>query len=334
MRLFRRILLVMGALGLMDNGEYVLIYLDTDYNWYNVYHAMNNHFFRDTLIEVSESWDRPNSPDRQVVNFSKTALAIIPTPVKLESDKFIDFWEKANNYLVNFGVQKHDTALSIKANRFACYLYDAVMLYAAALNELLMEFPPTNDYDPISDGRSIIAKVLGRKYTSMQGFDMKINENGDAQGNYTLLSLQSVTPVTNASNPDYYPLNSALMISANFIEDEDDLPKLRFSRKINWPNEFPPADEPECGFQNEKCHEDSDWRFQIVMASLTLGVLTIFMASTAVVYRNRKFEKELSMIWRINPADLEKCVQCYTSTNSLYCMERSRVSFYNLIYLN
>ena len=317
----------MGALGLMDNGEYVLIYLDTDYNWHNVYHAMNNHFFRDTLIEVWESWDKPDSPDRQVVNFSKTALAIIPTPVKLESNKFIEFWEKANNYLVNFGVQKHDTALSIKANRFACYLYDAVMLYAEALNELIKESPPTDEYDPLNDGNAIISRIRGRKYTSMQGFDMRINENGDAHGNYTLLSLQSVPPVMNATDPDYYPLDSALMISADFVDDEaDGLPKLRFSRKINWPNEEPPLDEPECGFQNEKCLEEDNLRFQVVMGVSTCFVFGILLVSSFLVYRNRKFEKELSMIWRINPTDLEKCVQCYTSTNSLYCMERSRVS--------
>lgn len=45
-RLFRRILLEMGELGLMDDGDYVLVYLDPDYNWLNMYHAMNNHFFR------------------------------------------------------------------------------------------------------------------------------------------------------------------------------------------------------------------------------------------------------------------------------------------------
>ncbi|VDO69760.1 unnamed protein product [Onchocerca flexuosa] len=45
-RLFRRILLEMGAQGLMESGDYVLIYLDPDYNWLSTYHAMNNHFFR------------------------------------------------------------------------------------------------------------------------------------------------------------------------------------------------------------------------------------------------------------------------------------------------
>ncbi|KAK6012697.1 ligand-binding protein, receptor family [Ostertagia ostertagi] len=45
-RLFRKILMSMGKLGLTDSQQYLLIYLDADYNWLNVYHAMNNHFFR------------------------------------------------------------------------------------------------------------------------------------------------------------------------------------------------------------------------------------------------------------------------------------------------
>lgn len=32
-------------------------------------------------------------------------------------------------------------------------------------------------------------------FSGMQGFDMRIDENGDAQGNYTLLALQEVEPV-------------------------------------------------------------------------------------------------------------------------------------------
>lgn len=110
----------------MTKGEYVLIYLDTDYNWLNVYHAMNNHFFRgtsnfletirnlDTLKVLSESWDVTNSSDRDILNYAKTAFAIIPTPVKLDTPTFHKFWSKANEYLVNFGVQTHDTASSIK----------------------------------------------------------------------------------------------------------------------------------------------------------------------------------------------------------------------------
>ncbi|KAI1724868.1 adenylate and guanylate cyclase catalytic domain-containing protein [Ditylenchus destructor] len=307
-RLFRRILLEMGGMGLMDNREYVLIYLDTDYNWYNVYHAMNNHFFRDTLIGISQSWDMPNSQDRQVVNYSRTALAIIPTPVILDSPIFTEFWRKANHYLARFGVQQGKESRSgIKANRFACYLYDAVMLYARALHELMMETNSTAEA-AISSGSGIVSRILGRKYTSMQGFDMRIDENGDAQGNYTLLSLQHVDPVLNKSDPDYYPLDVALTVSADFIADNDAsaLPQLRFQGDISWPSGKIPLDEPECGFFNELCNEDNT-KYSIVIGSILFSIIAIASISAFVTYRNQ----------------IEKIVQCDTSTNSLYVVESS-----------
>lgn len=49
-RLFRKILEQMGQLGMTENQQYMLIYLDTDYNWLNVYYAMNNHFLRGKIF--------------------------------------------------------------------------------------------------------------------------------------------------------------------------------------------------------------------------------------------------------------------------------------------
>ncbi|VDN34847.1 unnamed protein product [Cylicostephanus goldi] len=84
-RLFRKILMSMGKLGLTDSQQYLLIYLDADYNWLNVYHAMNNHFFRNTMIDLQSSWDVTNSSDHRIIGYSRAALAIIPTPVELNS---------------------------------------------------------------------------------------------------------------------------------------------------------------------------------------------------------------------------------------------------------
>lgn len=67
-------------------------------------------------------------------------------------------------YLPQFGVQKHEQEMSIKANRFACYLYDAVMLYAKALHELMYETNLPNE--AITNGSAIIEKLLGRTYKS------------------------------------------------------------------------------------------------------------------------------------------------------------------------
>ncbi|KAK5966001.1 hypothetical protein GCK32_018650 [Trichostrongylus colubriformis] len=104
----------MGKLGLTDSQQYLLIYLDTDYNWLNVYHAMNNHFFRNTMIDLQSSWDVSNSSDHRIIGYSRAALAIIPTPVELNSERFKTFWEQAVKDLANFGITKHEHTWSIK----------------------------------------------------------------------------------------------------------------------------------------------------------------------------------------------------------------------------
>uniref|UniRef100_A0A1I8BF62 Guanylate cyclase n=1 Tax=Meloidogyne hapla TaxID=6305 RepID=A0A1I8BF62_MELHA len=247
---------------------------------------MNNHFFRDTLRKLNESWDNPDSMDRKLIDYSRSALA---------------------------------------ANRFACYLYDAVMLYSQALHETIMDtLNRTSSIskvdESIENGREIITRILG-----MQGFDMRIDENGDAEGNYTLLALQEVEPVLNGNNPDYYPLKEALTITADFMAHPNpiNLPQLRFRRHIRWPNGKPPLDEPECGFDGEKCKGDksSSWWGTVLYIAL-VSILLIFGIGAIVTYRNQKFERELSMVWRIDRREIEKIVHCNnSSSNSLYIIE-------------
>ncbi|KAK6738823.1 hypothetical protein RB195_020741 [Necator americanus] len=320
-RLFRKILMSMGKLGLTDSQQYLLIYLDPDYNWLNVYHAMNNHFFRNTMIDLESSWDVSNSSDHRIIGYSRAALAIIPTPVELNSARFKKFWEQAVKDLSNFGISKHEHTWSIKVNRFACYLYDAVYLYARALHELIEETSErqAHGYDPTRDGAAIINKILNRKYSSMQGFDMRINEHGDAKGNYTLLSWQEVEPVKSKTDGNYYPLDHALDITAMFVdggEGQNNMPELVFNKPILW-IDGPTRDQPDCGFHGELCR---DYGGYISVISLILFVIILIggAISAGFVYRSRKFEKELAMIWKIEVREVQGLMQGNASTTSLF----------------
>lgn len=48
----------------------------------------------------------------------------------------------------------------------AAYLYDAVIIYARALTELLKE-----NRDP-KNGTAVLERILNRSYSSIQGFDV------------------------------------------------------------------------------------------------------------------------------------------------------------------
>ena len=58
----------------------------------------------------------------------------------------------------------------------AAYLYDAVMLYVRALNKLL-----SADNNP-RNGKLIIDSLIGRSYMSAMGYNVYLDENGDAEG--------------------------------------------------------------------------------------------------------------------------------------------------------
>ena len=58
----------------------------------------------------------------------------------------------------------------------AAYLYDAVMLYVRAVNRLL-----TAGHNP-RDGKLIIDSLIGRSYMSAMGYNVYMDENGDAEG--------------------------------------------------------------------------------------------------------------------------------------------------------
>lgn len=320
-RLFRTMLSIMGELGLTKN-EYMLIYVDTNYDWLNVYHAMNNHFLRNTMTYLHHSWDANNSSDRKMLDYARSALSIIPTPVKLNSQRFYNFWKKAGDYMHHFGVQKADN-LKVKGNRIACYLYDAVYLYARAIHELVEDYGSDESYDPTADGKAIIDRIVNKKYRSIQGFDMRIDERGNSKGNFSLLSWQEVASVENKSDPKYYPLNHALDLTAIFVEapNKDRLPILQFKNsKIHWQNGYPPPDEPNCGFHGEKCKED-EWKNEtVVYVSVVCGIGVIFV--TAIVFnfcRSRRFEKELAQVWTVDPYEIRRVVGAVNneSTQSL-----------------
>ncbi|KAI6217266.1 Guanylate cyclase [Aphelenchoides fujianensis] len=325
-RLYRRILLSMGTRGLLNQGEYAIIYLDTDYNWQGVYHAMNNHFARDTRMQVQESWSNPNTTDHDMVKYSQSAVAIIPTPI-LINDDYHKFWARVTSYLNTFGVMPQMMKTGILYNRFAGYLYDAIMIYGQAIHELVKETNSTVE-EVVNNGTRIIQKLLGRKYESeLPSIDVcsasrcGIDENGDAEGSYSLLSLQNVDPVDN---------NTACEPTATFVYTNDDpnaLPEIQFGNttmQVNWPGGQVPLDEPVCGFNKERCKPER--RLQAVLAGVFFVVLLFVFASLLISYRNRRFEQELSMIWRIDHRDIQKIVQNNQSTNSLFVLGGSRLS--------
>lgn len=117
------------------------------------------------MLTIQESW-KVNSSERQIVNYSRSALAIIPTPIEY-NDKFNSFWDRSGRYLNDFGINVKDyNNMQLIPYRVACYLYDAVMLYADAVSELVASTNYTIE-EVINNGTMIIKHIIGQKYQSM-----------------------------------------------------------------------------------------------------------------------------------------------------------------------
>ncbi|KAG0433535.1 hypothetical protein HPB47_019840, partial [Ixodes persulcatus] len=86
------------------------------------------------------------------------------------------------------------TELKFKVPIYAGMTYDAVMLWARAATEVLRE------NGTINNGTAIGEKIRKSLYRSALGFDIRVDENGDAEGNYTVLAFskpddEQLTPV-------------------------------------------------------------------------------------------------------------------------------------------
>ncbi|GFO25489.1 guanylate cyclase [Plakobranchus ocellatus] len=121
---------------------------------------------------------------------NKTVLAyrhffsIVHTPPL--DPKYNEFKQIVDRYLelppFNLTNELKEMAKSTRQIRpEASYLYDAVMLYAEVVTEIILE---GGDY---TDGKEIIGRIQGRTYKSAFGYLTKINENGDAQGNFSVI---------------------------------------------------------------------------------------------------------------------------------------------------
>ncbi|XP_071628567.1 guanylate cyclase 32E [Temnothorax longispinosus] len=167
------------------------------------------------------------------------------------------------------------------------YLYDAVHLYERSLLRALDE-----NRDP-RNGREMVSALHGVHYKSAMGYMVYMDENGDAEGNYTLIAL------------DHRPTKGyGLYPIGNFVgkEQKTNLPKLQLIKKITWIGNGPPVAEPYCGYDGEKCN----FHTGEIIGGIAGTLLLIVAAVVLILHRNWKYEQELdSLLWKVNYKDIE-----------------------------
>ncbi|XP_013384336.1 guanylate cyclase 32E [Lingula anatina] len=169
---------------------------------------------------------------------------------------------------------------------YAAHLYDAVAIYGRALSEVLAM--PNGKPD---DGRAIFNQIRSRAFKSIQGHDVFIDENGDTEGNYTVLTVQR--------DPSF-PRGWTIRSVGAFTSRDNKSAVLDFNMhgSIQWLKGKVPVCEPPCGFRNEKCQSDFDW----TVASVGCVFAAVFVVIVSVLgLRHYLYEQKLAkLLWKID----------------------------------
>ncbi|CAH3159682.1 unnamed protein product [Porites lobata] len=168
---------------------------------------------------------------------------------------------------------------------YAGAIYDAIYLYANALNETLAAGGSKKD------GRAIVQRMLNREFEGASGL-VRMDSSGDREPDYSL---------------KYY-VNGSFQGIADYNYSTGGF-NLRDVRVI-WAGgrTTPPLDKPKCGWENELCveQEKKAARFvNVVIGASTAGVVVLaFMFF--IIIRKLRYETDLAenMTWKIKYEDL------------------------------
>ncbi|XP_033630928.1 guanylate cyclase 32E-like [Asterias rubens] len=177
-------------------------------------------------------------------------------------------------------------------NEHAANLYDAVMLYAQALNTTLAA-----GGNEVRNGTAVISHVLGKTYQSITGLGRTIDANGDANANVSVFTIQREL------NSTYGHIIAPVAI----FQDYNDTPiyAAHAKARINWVAGSPPVAEPKCGFDGSKCPPPEINHTAKIVGGAFSGFGLIVFVILAVAYRNWRYEQELaSLIWKIDFDDI------------------------------
>ncbi|XP_066595921.1 atrial natriuretic peptide receptor 1 [Prorops nasuta] len=279
----REILLAADELGMVDSGEYVFFSIELS--------SSDNNSAEPWRVE-GESEER-NEKARKAYQALLTVTA--RTPDNLE---YLNFSREVKSlaqskYNFTFGNSSVST--------FVTAFYDAVLLYALALNESL----PKNPGEVNLDGGNLTRRMWGRSFKGITG-DVNIDHNGDRIADYSLLDM----------NPE----TSRFEIVANYYGANNTLEYIP-GKRIYWSGGRlePPPDTPTCGFDGSLCPDNSLPGYAILSMVLTFIVVVLVVASV-FFYRHFKLEAEIaSMTWKVHWEDI-KVVSHPKTKGSMYSL--------------
>ncbi|XP_077283133.1 guanylate cyclase 32E [Arctopsyche grandis] len=267
------LMIAMEDMNLFDNGEYWVLGIDIEQ-----YDELDPNKYLHGLLRDKEV----NSQDDFVSRAFRSFLGIVPSASK----GFTNFSKEVNKYMEMPPFNYRNAVTKLGGMKMirpeAAFLYDAIHLYAGALLNALREGQnPRN-------GTYIIASIKNTHYHSAMGYMAYMDDNGDAEGNYTLIGLMK-----SSDSFGLFPMGTLTRKQHN----DSALPELKLIHEIKWRGNGPPISEPVCGFRGEKCITHTGE----ISAGVAGGVLLLLAVISLVLYRNWRYEQELdSLLWKLD----------------------------------
>ncbi|KAK2571567.1 Resact receptor [Acropora cervicornis] len=272
----------------MTNGDYVYIvstlseiYLGqaVDYWWAGISGAVNQ-------TEAKKAWN--------------SVLTLVPSPHNVT--KYKKFQKRVVAKLNDFhGVRTRTSQTPENTLHYAAYLYDAVYLYALALNKTI-----SNGQHP-RNGVAVVDNTKDIYFESVTGFHVHVDVNGDAVFNMVLLDFLKTT-----SRVGEMKAVGEFKLVKSGNQTLELFPDMNISWSEDGQQTSPPVDTPPCGFNFELCSTASpgptmrpDKNVHIVVA-VVISILIVACCALVIFFgRKYSFEKELAnQIWKVNYGDI------------------------------
>uniref|UniRef100_A0A158Q971 Guanylate cyclase n=1 Tax=Enterobius vermicularis TaxID=51028 RepID=A0A158Q971_ENTVE len=256
----RKMMLAASELNMINTGTYVFINIDIS-----------------TGSLTKTPWVRGDKDDEA----ARLAFRALKT-ISLRRDN-LDEYKQLEQDVAQLAEKKYNysarTNKSYTMNNFISAFYEAVYLYALALNETLEA-----GLDP-RNGTAITSKMWNRSFPGITG-NVSIDSNGDRYSDYSLL--------------DYDPDRNEFVEIAYYSGREKRLKKVQ---ELHWVNGHAPKDWPVCGWDGSLCPKPN---YLVIILCTVVGFVFIVVGATAVYFQRRYvLEKELAaMSWKIRWEDL------------------------------
>ncbi|XP_025088185.1 guanylate cyclase 32E-like [Pomacea canaliculata] len=195
-------------MGLTDTGEYVVIGIRDDETYDET---------KASSLVIPDTEFRELNTNNTIRAF-RSVLMLISTP---RTNPNFSVWEDNVRHLL------HKPPFNCRSPRYR------MQVYARALHEVLISG------GDIRNGTDIFNRIKDRTFQGIQGHEVYIDENGDAEANFTVLALR----------PDTGIYGYAMRPIGRFLRDTLDRHNLTFIEDVKVYGEFIPLDEPECGMK-------------------------------------------------------------------------------------